>query len=83
MTSPDSESEKIGSLIIGNLTKDGYLDISLDEIVETSGSSRERVEQVLAVLQTFNPIGVCARDLSECLLIQIKHLGLGDNTILD
>ncbi len=40
------------------------------------------VEHVLAVLQTFNPIGVCARDLSECLLIQIRHLGLDDNTIL-
>ena len=82
MTSPDSDSENIGSLIIGNLTKDGYLDVSLDEITETSGTPREMVEQVLAVLQTFNPIGVCARDLSECLLIQIKHLGLGDNSIL-
>jgi len=82
MTSPDSDSENIGSLIIGNLTKDGYLDVSLDEISETSGETREVVEQVLTVLQTFNPIGVCARDLSECLLIQIKHLGLGDNNIL-
>lgn len=82
MTSPDSKSERIGSLIIGNLNRDGYLDVSLDEIAETSGTHREEVEQVLAVLQTFNPIGVCARNLSECLLIQIKHLGLGDNTIL-
>lgn len=82
MTSPDSDSENIGSLIIGNLTKDGYLDVSLDEISETSGTPRGMVEQVLAMLQTFNPIGVCARDLSECLLIQIKHLGLGDNNIL-
>ena len=83
MTSPDSDSENIGSLIIGNLTKDGYLDVSLDEITETSGRPREMVEQVLALLQTFDPIGVCARDLSECLLIQIKHLGLGDNSILN
>jgi len=82
MTSPEPDTEKIGSLIIGNLTKDGYLDVSLDEISETSGIPREEVEQVLAVLQTFNPIGVCARDLSECLLIQIKHLGLGDNSTL-
>ncbi|RLC01478.1 MAG: RNA polymerase sigma-54 factor [Deltaproteobacteria bacterium] len=83
MTSPDSDSENIGSLIIGNLTKDGYLDVSLDEITETSGRPREMVEQVLALLQTFDPIGVCARDISECLLIQIKHLGLGDNSILN
>ena len=83
MTSPDSDSENIGSLIIGNLTKDGYLDVSLDEISETSGTPRGMVEQILAMLQTFNPIGVSARDLSECLLIQIKHLGLGDNSILN
>jgi len=82
MTSPSAEDENIGSLIIGNLTKDGYLDISLDEISELSGVLRERVENVLTLLQTFNPIGVCARNLSECLLIQIHHLGLGDNKIL-
>jgi len=82
MTSPDTASEKIGSLIIGNLTKDGYLDISLDDISETSGSHIEKVERVLVVLQSFNPIGVCARNLSECLLIQIERLGLGDNSLL-
>jgi len=82
MTSPDPDTEKIGSLIIGNLTRDGYLDVSPDEISETSSVPCEVVEKVLAVLQTFNPVGVCARDLSECLLIQIKHLGLGNNSVL-
>jgi len=82
MTSPDPDTENIGSLIIGNLTRHGYLDVSLDEIVETCEASHDRVEQILTLLQTFNPIGVCARNLSECLLIQIKHLGLGDNSIL-
>ena len=82
MTSPDTDTENIGSLIIGNLTRDGYLDVSLDEIAETCETSHDRVEQVLTLLQTFNPVGVCARDLSECLMIQIKHLGLGDNSIL-
>ena len=82
MTSPDPDSENIGSLIIGNLTRDGYLDITLDEITETSGKTRDEVEQVLTLLQTFDPIGVCSRNLSECLLIQINHLGLGDNSIL-
>jgi RNA polymerase sigma-54 factor len=82
MTSPDATTENIGSLIIGNLNRDGYLDVSLDDIAETSGASPEEVERVLRVLQTFNPIGVCARNLSECLLIQLKHLGLGDNGLL-
>jgi RNA polymerase sigma-54 factor len=82
MTSPDLDTENIGSLIIGNLTRDGYLDVSLDDIADTSETSHDRVGQVLALLQTFDPIGVCARDLSECLLIQIKHLGLSENSIL-
>ena len=82
MISPDPVDEEIGSFIIGNLTKDGYLDVSLDEIAIQCEVTLEEVRNVLSTLQTFNPIGVCARDLSECLMIQIDHLGLGDNTIL-
>jgi RNA polymerase sigma-54 factor len=82
MTSPGPDTETIGSFIIGNLTRDGYLDVSVDEIAETCEASHEKVEEVLSLLQTFNPVGVCSRDLSECLLIQIKHLGLEDNPIL-
>ena len=82
MISPNSEDEEIGSFIIGNLTKDGYLDVSLDEIALQCEVTLEEVRTVLATLQTFNPVGVCSRDLSECLMIQINHLGLGENTIL-
>jgi len=81
MTSPEEENERIGSLIIGNLNKDGYLDVTADEIAETSGTSIEKVEALLALLQTFDPIGVCARNLSECLLLQARHDGL-DTPIL-
>jgi RNA polymerase sigma-54 factor len=82
MTFPTEEEENIGSLIIGNLNKDGYLVVSLEDIVELSQASPQKVEQVLALMQSFNPIGVCARDLSECLLIQIEHLGLEENELL-
>jgi len=81
MTSATEEEKKIGSLIIGNLNKNGYLDISLKEIIDTSNSSPEQVEQILSLMQTFDPIGVCARDLSECLLIQAKHLGFDNNIV--
>ena len=83
MTKPDKEEESIASLIIGNLNKDGYLDVSVEEIVITSGSAPEKIEDVLSIIQTFDPIGVGARDLSECLLIQAKFLGLDDTIVID
>ena len=82
MTSPTAEEEEIGSLIIGNLNRDGYLDASLDEIASLSNTSIETVEKVLALLQSFDPIGICARDLKECLMIQVRHFGLEENELL-
>jgi RNA polymerase sigma-54 factor len=81
MLSPTEEEKKIGNLIIGNLNKDGYLDTSVEDLAEAGGTTQETVEQVLTLLQTLDPIGICARDLSECLLIQANHLGLGDTII--
>ena len=83
MISPTEIEEKIGSLIIGNLNRDGYLDTPVEEISRLSGSSIEIVENILAIMQTFDPVGVCARDLQECLLIQAKHFGLNDTIIPD
>jgi len=83
MTKPDQEEERIVSLIIGNLNKDGYLDASVEEIAHTSGSPPEKIEEILSIIQTFDPIGVGARDLSECLLIQAKFLGLDDTIVID
>jgi RNA polymerase sigma-54 factor len=81
MTKPNKEEEKIASLLIGNINKDGYLQISAEEIAHTSGSLPEKVEEILAIIQSFDPVGVCARDLRECLLIQANVLGL-ENTIV-
>ena len=83
MTKPDKEEERIGSLIIGNLNKDGYLDVSDEEIASSSGSSPEKIEEIISIIQTFDPVGVCARNLSECLLIQAKFLGLDDTIVID
>ncbi len=81
MTKPSKHEESIASLIVGNLNKDGYLDSTVEEIAMTSGSSVEAVEELLAKMQSFDPIGVCARDLKECLLIQAAHFGF-ENTIV-
>lgn len=83
MTKPNKEEEKIASLLIGNINKDGYLQISTEEIAYTSGSLPEKIEEILAIIQSFDPVGICARDLRECLLIQANVLGLGNTIVTD
>ncbi len=74
-----SEDERqIGGLIIGNLDKNGYLKTTVEEIAQEAETSVELVEQVLKKIQLFDPVGVAARDLRECLLIQLDVLGIDD-----
>jgi RNA polymerase sigma-54 factor len=77
----DETEQKIGSYLVGNTNSDGYLDVGLDELAETAEVEIEQVNKVLAVIQTFDPVGVCARDLRECLMIQANHLCL-ENTLV-
>jgi RNA polymerase sigma-54 factor len=65
----------IGRLIIGNLDDDGYLRISLTEMINGTDFTEVEAESVLKDIQSFDPTGVAARDLVECLLLQIGHLG--------
>ncbi len=81
MTRPTAEQESIGSLIIGNLNKYGYLDVPLEEISSAAESTVDEVENVLYVMQTFDPPGICARSLRECLQIQTKQLGIDDPVV--
>jgi RNA polymerase sigma-54 factor len=75
-----SESDKeIGMFIIGNLNADGYLDASLEEIATMAEVSENAVEQVLLRVQLFDPVGVGARNLQECLLVQARGLDLNDD----
>ena len=69
---------EIGSAIIGNLNDDGYLVASVEEIAGMGQWPLDDVERVLGVIQSFDPVGVAARGLQECLLLQIAHLGLSD-----
>jgi RNA polymerase sigma-54 factor len=72
----DDLLREIGNAILGNLDDDGYLVASLDEIAAMGPWDIADVQRALAVVQSFDPIGVAARDLQECLLLQIRHLGL-------
>ena len=73
--SVDTETDKfIGSCIIGNIQNDGYLCADLQEIIDISQSDEESVLKVLNIVQGFEPIGVAARSLQECLMIQARAL---------
>jgi RNA polymerase sigma-54 factor len=79
--------------IIGNLNEDGYLlavdeggreiPITLEEIAESGEHTLEDVEKALDVVQHFDPPGVAARDLRECLLIQLRILGEEDTVVME
>src|SRR5665213_707445 len=60
--------------IIGNLDENGYLTVSLEEIAKNGNGSLEDVEEALAMVQEFDPLGVAARNLRECLLNQLRML---------
>lgn len=70
---------EIATEIVGNLDDDGYLPISLDELRELSGCTPEEAEQALRLVQGLDPTGVGARDLRECLLLQLSAAGLGES----
>ena len=78
----------VGSFIIGSLDDDGYLRRSIDSVVDDLSfragidATEEDVLQMLAVIQEFEPYGVGARDLRECLLLQLKHMKRTPEVIL-
>jgi len=74
----EKETE-IAEELIGNIDEDGYCRIDLAEISKNLGISVPQAETILKALQNLDPPGVCARNLQECLLIQITRLGHGDS----
>lgn len=70
----DTEEYRIGEIIIGNIDENGYLSTPIEEIANGIDNVEiAKVERVLELIQTFDPVGVGARNLRECLLIQIKE----------
>jgi RNA polymerase sigma-54 factor len=78
MAGLDEEGEAIGTLIIGNLDLDGYLRATVEEIAGELSLDPARVEEILTVVQGFDPPGVAARSLKECLQLQVKTIGTSD-----
>ncbi len=72
---------KVGEIIIGNIDENGYLSASIEDIIKGAQTEREKVEKALGLIQSFDPPGVGARNLVECLLIQLKALDLRDTIV--
>ena len=67
--------QMIAALLIDQLDEAGYLRTSVDELAEKLGCSVERLERLLDVLKGFDPTGIFARDLEECLALQLEEQG--------
>jgi RNA polymerase sigma-54 factor len=76
ITTPDVY--EAAEAIIGSMTDDGFLDGTLEEIAAIGPWPMETVEKALEIVQQFDPAGVGARDLQDCLLLQLNHHGYGD-----
>ncbi|MBO0741279.1 MAG: RNA polymerase factor sigma-54 [Hyphomicrobiaceae bacterium] len=68
----DPAERLIGAHLIHALDETGYLRLDLDDLADKLGAPTGRITKVLDVLQAFDPPGVCARDLAECLALQLK-----------
>jgi RNA polymerase sigma-54 factor len=76
-----SDELRIAEQIAGNIDDRGYLTISIEELCDRENFDRDLAEGVLDTVQRFEPPGIAARDLRECLLLQIKHFKLRNGIV--
>jgi len=75
------KEREIAEIIIVNINDDGYLMVSGEEIAHLLKITSKRVEKVLSVIQNFDPPGIGARNLAECLLLQLKSKKVSDQVV--
>ena len=81
LSSFNEDETRVGTQIVGNLDQNGYLCATVPEIMQLENVSEEFVETVLKKVQEFDPPGIVARNLQECLLIQARMLGVKSQMI--
>jgi RNA polymerase sigma-54 factor len=69
------EQWPVAEMLIGNIDEYGYLKATIDELTVSTGVPAEKILEVLKVIQSFDPSGVGARDLRECLMLQLERSG--------
>ncbi|MCA9576515.1 MAG: RNA polymerase factor sigma-54 [Polyangiales bacterium] len=79
------DEQRFGALVIGNLDTRGYLAMEgvapqdvVPRLAEEAGLDAEDAEEVLGMMQQFDPLGVCSRTLEECLEVQARHFGMDE-----
>ena len=75
----DPVQRRVATLLVGNLTEDGYLAATPEEVADEAGAETAEVIEMLHLLQTLDPPGVGARDLAECLRLQLARRGEGQS----
>jgi RNA polymerase sigma-54 factor len=76
----DEAQKKAGEYIIGNVDENGWLAVDASEVAREAGVPEKAVAEALEVVQEFDPPGVAARNLKECLLIQLRRAGHGEES---
>ncbi|MBF0553914.1 MAG: RNA polymerase factor sigma-54 [Nitrospirae bacterium] len=76
MTNASEDVKEAAEMIIGNIDENGYLQATTEELVNVLGLTEETVIKAIALVQRFDPMGIGARNIKECLLIQVKALRL-------
>jgi RNA polymerase sigma-54 factor len=81
LCSADDTIRVVAEAVIGNIDDDAYLRVTDEELAVASGSDVETVKAAVALVQSFDPPGTSARDLKECLLLQLAALNLGGTLV--
>lgn len=76
LLSLDERKRRAARYLIGNIDSVGYLTVSMEQAQKDLNMPAEEIEELVALIQTFEPPGICARSLSECLLLQLKVRGI-------
>jgi RNA polymerase sigma-54 factor len=71
----NEDQKSIAEMIIGNVDDQGYLKATVDELAFSTNIAPDKILEVLKIIQEFHPPGVAARDLQECLLLQLQRIG--------
>ncbi|HAK89326.1 MAG TPA: RNA polymerase sigma-54 factor [Nitrospiraceae bacterium] len=77
----DDEIRRVAEIVIGNIDDDGYLRATADELASAAGTDIDIMEAAISLVHSFDPPGIGARDLKECLLLQINVLNLGGTLV--
>lgn len=74
----DEAEQQVAGWVIGNMDDDGFVQATDEELAEQASVAVDVIRTVIEKIQMFDPVGVGARDLRECLLLQIRALGIDD-----